>query len=360
MTTQGVSVAEGTTDARAERAGGLPNAQLIRELYQDYYLREPAEQAPYVSSHWGYGSQRFQVEFDEGGRLRVLRGYGIAGVVTGYPGDRLAAKAFRLFTLLTRPGRGEMVKLLQTARRVCGRAGFDVLFDGFEQLYALAFLRQWLGSPTTPLTILVIGDGYGFLSAMLKHCYPDATVVLVDIGRTLLFQSVLCQRAHPDARHYGITKGNFGATPTLADYDFIYCPTEYLDVLRALRYDVAITISAMQEMNAATIERYFAFLRDRLKEEHLFYCCGRVSKVLRGGEVSTFDAYPWDPRDRHLVDGRCPWYGYYGSLRTSGPGLRLFGMRVPFVNAFHPMRHRLSLLATSGRAAARASARASG
>ena len=179
---------------------------------------------------------------------------------------------------------------------------------------------------------------------MIKTLYPNATVALADLGKTLLFQSVYCQRAHPAARHERIAGGDAARPPEPAG-QFLYCPTEHLEALRGLRVDLAVTIAAMQEMNAETVARYFQFLRGCLREDHLFYCCSRERKVLCGGEVSEFSRYPWDPADRHLVDEACPWYRYACSFRTQAAGPRVFGVRVPFVNFFGgPMRHRLSVL----------------
>ncbi|MBI3011140.1 MAG: putative sugar O-methyltransferase [Candidatus Omnitrophica bacterium] len=326
----------------------LPNPELVQQLFQAYYATEPARQEAYVSSHWADYSGQFDVIMDSEGSIRKLVGRGFGGMTTRNPLEVLVQYAGHLSYLSWLPNRREILALMRVAQPVCLAMGFFLSFDAFRQLCALALIRGWMSPAVRAkrLTVLMIGDGYGFLSSMVKTLYPRATLVLVDIGRTLLFQSIYCQRAHPTARHYGMTGDRLNEAATLADHDFIYCPTEYLDAVRPLRYDLAVAIASLQEMNAATVERYFRFLRDRLHEDHLFYCCNRESKVLRGGEVSTFAGYPWDPRDRHLVDERCPWYQYACSWRTCGPGPRLFGLRVPFINAFDgPFRHRLSILA---------------
>ena len=346
----------------------LPNPRLIQRLFHDYYEAAPRQQEAYISSHWAYYSDQFKVELDEEGRIRALLGSGFGGMATRNPVEPLFVSVGHLSYLLQLPQRREILALMRAARPVCRAMGFFLSFDAFKQLCALALIRQWMSPAMSRrrLSVVVIGDGYGFLSAMVKTLYPTAMVALVDIGKTLLFQSVYCQRAHPAARHEGITSATRAEDVRASEHDFLYCPTEHLEALRGLRVDLAISIAAMQEMNAATVARYFRFLRDRLHEEHLFYCCSRARKTLRGGEVAVFDEYPWVPSDRHLVDEPCPWYRYACSFRTTGPGPRVWGLRVPFINYFGgQMRHRLSILATSSsveraRASAPALERASG
>jgi hypothetical protein len=103
------------------------------------------------------------------------------------------------------------------------------------------------------------------------------------------------------------------------------CPTEELDKV-AMSFDVVTNVGSMQEMNYATIERYFSFLRRRCKPGNLFYCCNRELKRLIGGEVIEFKKYPWWPADRHLVDEVCPWYRYQLLTRRSA---KLLGIPIP-------------------------------
>ncbi|MBI4347587.1 MAG: hypothetical protein HY553_12080 [Elusimicrobia bacterium] len=162
----------------------------------------------------------------------------------------------------------------------------------------------------------------------------------MDIGKTLLFQAVSCQRAHPGCVHAGV--GDAGASEAA----FVYCPAEDLDQIGGA-FDLATNVGSMQEMNHATIARYFRFLRRHAGPEALFYCCNREHKRLLGGEVVEFTRYPWSPADRHLVDERCPWYGYQLLTRRSS---RLFGLEVPRVKRYQPIRHRRLRMASWVRA----------
>ena len=114
-----------------------------------------------------------------------------------------------------------------------------------------------------------------------------------------------------------------------------------------IEIDITINIASMQEMNAPTVKAYFAFLRSHLKSQNYFYCCNRREKVMPGGEISRFDDYPWDVADRVAMDGPCPWHRYYFSHHPTKNGLKVFGLRAPFVNFFDGVIwHRLTALRT--------------
>ena len=189
---------------------------------------------------------------------------------------------------------------------------------------------------------MMIGDGYGFLSALIKAIFPKASIVLVDLGKTLLFQSYYCQKVYPGCTHL---------LPHMVfekeRVDFVYCPTERLNELERYRFDLAVNIASMQEMNLLTIQRYFDFLRRTLQKKNLFYCCNRESKTLPGGELVVFNKYPWHENDEYLVDEYCPWHDYFFSPARTRLGLRIKGVRVPFVNYYDGKHiHRMARLET--------------
>ena len=98
----------------------------------------------------------------------------------------------------------------------------------------------------------------------------------------------------------------------------------------------------MQEMNDATISRYFQFLRTTLKSDNLFYCCNREYTRMVHGEVSEFFLYPWVHKDKHLIDSKCPWmhYVFLPGKGRKGP--------FPYINySDGSFRHRLTILSTN-------------
>jgi len=254
----------------------------------------------------------------------------------------------QMIYLFELPQRFSLVKLMRKAHRVCKAMSIHFSYDCFRQMCDLELIVKYMPAVMRVqprLTIMMIGDGCGFLSALIKSIMPNSIVILVDIGKTLFFQVVNLQRVFPKLKHVLVTD-IANNDPCI---DFLYCPVDKLEKLdNRLSLDITINICSMGEMNAHTIERYFAFLRHNSKKENLFYCCNRELKVLPGGEVSEFRKYPWSNRDLVLVDGKPSWYKFFLNYPNSRKGLRLFGFRIPFVNYFDgEIFHRLVVLAVS-------------
>ena len=205
----------------------------------------------------------------------------------------------------------------------------------------LALLKDHGVIPEPPGVVMVIGDGYGLLSGLIHQIYPNVPVVTVDLGPTLCFQVSGLQRAFPDARHALVNHED-----DTFDWDFLYVPAERINEIPDRPVSLSVNVASMQEMNANTVAAYFSFMRNRGVEH--FYCCNREKKVLVGGEVSIFEAYPWSRDDVHVVDEVCPWHRYFLDHHTLSNGPRVLGFRVPFVNYFDGLhRHRLTRLASS-------------
>jgi len=329
-----------------------PEPNIVRRLYECYYLSDPpVQQAPLLSSHWEYFSRQFAVEIDETGRPCALRGAGFGALeARRTPIEWLLSVVVMASQLALTPNRGDIVRLVRPALRVCRAARLHFSFQAFRQVADLSVIVRHLSTiirTTRPLIIINIGDGYGFLSALIKRVLPEARLVLVDLGKTLLFQAVTCQAVHPTSTHHVVLPAQLSNQPDWMASEFIYCPAEYLEELDQFVFDIGINIASMQEMNTATIERYFSFLRRHLRpDSNLFYCVNREVKDLRGGERTVFDAYPWSPRDRHLVDGYVPWRNRFAILPASVRSRKL-GAYLPLVNSPRkPMRMRLTVLAT--------------
>jgi len=327
------------------RGLSLPNRKLVQSLYEDYYAKENLSQNKFVSSHWEYFSKKFDIQVDGEGNIHSLLGMGLGqDVQTRNPLEKLLNYLCHLSYLIRLPERLDILKLIPPSLNICKSMGFYFSFDCFRQVCTLALLMRYMSDDMKKkrLRFLMIGDGYGFLSSLIKSVVPNSTVVLVDIGKTLLFQSYYCQRAHPESIHSGMKENCDNESA-----DFLYCPTEYLENLGRFQYDIVVNVVSMQEMNFETVERYFSFLRKNCHKENLFYCCNRELKVLPAGEALEFKKYPWKALDRYLVDEYCPWHKYLLSCHRYKKGPRVFGIRLPFINYFDgPIMHRLTVLST--------------
>ena len=323
----------------------IPNPDLIRYLLSSYYTNDiDHQEKDLVSSHWEHYSGLFDVKIDKNGYLISLSGQAFGSLKWGNLGHKILDQATILSHLLHLPHRKNLLRLRTIAAKVCDAMGLDLTFDAFRQVCSLELMQRNLPDDMRhkQMHIIMIGDGYGVLSALFKSIFPNSTVVMVDIGKTLLFQAYYCQKAHSECVHEFVTKVN-----DIDDVDFVYCPTEKFALLEKSKFDIVVSITSMQEMNVFTIARYFDFLRKCLRSNNLFYCCNRESKALVGGEVSEFLNYPWNNGDQYLVDEYCPWHQYFFSLSLAEKGPRLVGVRVPFVNFYDGRHlHRLAVMDT--------------
>ena len=236
----------------------IPNQGLIRYLIENYYWGgiNPRE-GQFISSHWNHYGELFDVKVDAEGSLGSLSGKGFATCKWKGRHRRFLDQLCILSHLLHVPHRREILRLRVIAAKICEAMGLDPTFDVFRQVCSLELLQRRLPDDMRHkrMHVLMIGDGCGVLAALFKSVFPNSTIVMVDIGKTLLFQAYYCQKAHPDCVHELV-----GTVADLDSVDFVYCPTEHLETLERFKFDIAANIASMQEMNVFTTARYFAFL----------------------------------------------------------------------------------------------------
>jgi len=310
-----------------------PNIDRVtKHLYKHYYEEtQHTENNPYISSHWRYYSKFFNVQLDDEKRVKDITGVGFGHCKWNSFFHRVLDEICIFSYLVQLPGGSEIYKLKSSADRICRKMELDPTFDVFRQVCSLHLLNSYITSTniTGKLVIIIIGDGYGVLSALLKERYPDATIVLADLGKTLLVQALHLQRAYPQMSHELI-----GAVDESTETDFLYCPADEITKLETLSFNIAVNIASMQEMNAHTIEAYFDLLRKSMQKNNIFYCCNRQSKTLVDGEKSELRHYPWSPDDKVLLDEECPWQKYFVSRDKSKNGPTLLNRRLPFINYY--------------------------
>jgi len=331
----------------------LPNRDLLH-LLADKYFRNALnrEEESVVSSHWRLYGGLFDIDMDSAGNLLEVVGAGIGTMKwpKGWKGafQRLLDYLCIFLHIIRLPDRRFLLQLRREGTGLCRKMGLHFTFDAFRQICTLAIIERNLGRGGVikgGLNILMIGDGYGFLSALFKLRFPHSTVVLIDLGKTLLLQSYNCQMAFPQSVHMLPEK-----IDERSQADFVYCPAEQLEALKGFTFDIAVNIASMQEMAPTIVERYFAFLRKRLRTKNLFYCCNRERKTMPGGEVSEFTHYPWKPEDQYVINGPCPWHQYFMAVGRSGNEAVISGVKIPFVHLYDGIHlHRLVVMATDHR-----------
>jgi len=224
------------------------------------------------------------------------------------------------------------------AKRLADDLTFDLTFDVWKQSVALSLLADhWAANNLSPRIFAVIGDGYGFLGALIRRHFPDSRIYSIDLPKILVFQARTHELADAGASMSIMSEKSAPAAITFVQpKDLETIPDQI---------DCAFNIASMQEMNDHSISSYFKFLRAHSTPSSRFYCVNRQHKELPGGEIRRFIDYPWQNDDEVFIDGICPYYTHIaGHTESNGP--RIFGVRVPFINHFDgPIMHRLVHLA---------------
>jgi len=314
-------------------------------LYQRYYVSDGTPE-DLISSHWKHCHKETEVRFFDK-EIKSLSGG------PGFGSYRLHLLKTQIYTYMTigsylckLRNKKRLLKIMQVAVPLAKRMGLDFSYDCFRQVCTLSLIMDNINKRDGRINVINIGDGYGFLSALIKEVFPNSLICLVDLGKSLLLQAHYCGKIHPGYSHHLLLGSRLNAGEH-ANADFLYCPAEYLEGLNGLSFDLAINIASMQEMNKNSIDLYFDFLRRNMVKNNLFYCCNREEKKMPRGEISGFFSYPWVEKDVHLIDDQCPWHRYFLSLHKKKTGTRFLNFRIAFVKYFDGIhRHRLSVLHT--------------
>lgn len=295
-----------------------------------------------VSSYWKHYGSLTEVKRVHG-RL-VLRAAGMDPVRPQGPVELMVRGLERWSYRRVTARYRHFPKVWREALGLIRTLGLGATYNAFKLSSALSLLADhWEEHSLKPRTFYLIGDGDGFLGALIRRFVPGARLYCIDLAKMLVFQANTHMRAEPRARFTAVTGG--AKTDPAAEIHFV-SPDEADSLTEA--FDCAINIASMQEMNHESIVRYFHLLRRTGSRDHRFYCVNRVEKTLPGGEVIRFHEYPWRGQDQVFMDGPCPYYAHFYSRQTlaRGPRWGPWGFRVPFVNYFDgEMVHRLASLA---------------
>ena len=282
------------------------------------------------SSHW----DKYHSEFKyENGKLSGIAGFGdgrgsgtflhkIMHRMLQTPFFKMGAD-FRTFP-----------ECLRLGREVAARQERQFDVDVLRQALSLALLRDRLPMSLLEDPIVVIGDGFGTMTSLLVSWNPKIKVVLINLTKTLLVDTVYIRRAQPEARLcYVDSEDTYQAALGDASVRVIVVRADDYGLLAKGPVALALNIASMQEMNPSTVAEYFRVLRASSGESTHFYCCNRLEKTLPDGTQVNFREYPWRDADQVLLDDLCPWHQYY------------YHPAPPFYRRYDgPLQHRLVLL----------------
>ncbi len=305
-------------------------------------LLEVVERDPYpngyTSVYWRREGEKTRIRRD--GNTVCLMGFGIGT-------SRRQGLAWQAARGLERLSYRRVIRELRSyprnwklAKRLARELSIPTTYDVWRYAVIFSVLTDhWDAHGLSPRTFAMIGDGNGFLGALVRRARPIARMYSIDLPKTLVFQACTHGKA---GRRASMARLAGNGSPN-AEVTFVL-PQEIEEIPDPI--DCAVNVASMQEMSEHSIATYFTFLRRRSERDSRFYCVNRGTKTLPGGEVTQFSDYPWCREDQIFLDGRCAYYHHYVSRCMTSRGPRLFGLRVPFVNYFDgDMLHRLVHLA---------------
>lgn len=202
--------------------------------------------------------------------------------------------------------------------------------DLLRHALTLALLRDQLDMESETDPIVIIGDGFANMASLVLATLPQSRVILVNLTKTLLVDLAFSYRAFPDAG-IAFVKNAAEMDEAMSRHDIrvIGLSADSAALLAGAPVALGINILSMMEMDPPVIKKYFEVLRQCPRAATAFYCCNRIEKQLPDGTVTRFFEYPWDSKDKIIIDEPSPWdkYGYR--------------KRPPFYYRNHPVQHRL-------------------
>ena len=227
------------------------------------------------------------------------------------------------------------------ARQVARQQNRAFTQDMLRQALSIAIIQDNVERLKIRGINLVIGDGFGVMTALLKLLYPNRQVIVVNLTTPLLIDLVYVRKINPTL-NIVLVQTRMELEKVLEDnsIDIIAIRADNMDIISEAEIGLAINIQSMQEMTNKVINSYFKILRGNKSEQTIFYCCNRVHKKLYDGEEIEFLKYPWSKSDQILLDEICKWDNFDYSWKPP------FWIKTP-----NQTRHRLTIMGKVGPAA---------
>lgn len=151
--------------------------------------------------------------------------------------------------------------------------------------------------------ITIIGDGYGTCGSLIRYVYPSASILYINLGKSLVFDVSFCFQVYPKSSH-SIPRESINWKAG----GFQYLPAEDLKYSN-LKSDFYIAMQTFQEMNLDVIRNYFSLMRSESKSPFL-YSANRLMKILPDGSIIRNEDYGWSSRDT-IISRKTPWWLYW-------------------------------------------------
>jgi hypothetical protein len=155
--------------------------------------------------------------------------------------------------------------------------------------------------------IVIIGDGFGTCGCLIKSAFPTASILYINLGKSLIFDASFSYKSFPKAIH---VDGNDNLN--LEEGSFTYLPAEDLEDM-IIGGDIYIAMETFQEMDLSVVNRYFKLMRRETKSP-ILYSANRISKKLPDGSVINNKDFGWS-QDDSIISKSSPWWLNWGIRR---------------------------------------------
>ena len=148
--------------------------------------------------------------------------------------------------------------------------------------------------------ICEIGSGYGGLVAKIKNNIKKSKIIIFDLPEVNAVHSYYLINLFPDNKFLGYQEFlKYGASLLDAEFDFLILPGWIAnDLLQKRKVDAFINVRSMMEMNNAVVHKYFEIIQTSLKQNGLFACINRYTKMVinksKDNELNRMAEYPFD------------------------------------------------------------------
>ena len=153
----------------------------------------------------------------------------------------------------------------------------------------------------------VIGDGHGFMGCLIKHLFPSARIIQINLAKNLLLDYALSSTLGRKHSYNIVLKDD----EFFEDFDFNFIPAELIFEIYPKNIGFFINIASMGEMDQEITSKYFELMRSQNTKSTFFYCCNREEKDLPDGSKTLFSNYGWSNKDTVIFEEYCDWYAKY-------------------------------------------------
>jgi putative sugar O-methyltransferase len=149
----------------------------------------------------------------------------------------------------------------------CGAVSFSHTLDQAFSYYH--YIVEGIGAAPVP-HVVDIGSGYGRFVRVLRLAGRAQRFTLVDLPQSLLFAFAFLRLHFPGAA-MKIVKSRADVYPAMErDYDFVFCPVQFIDVLAPAAVDLLVNTYSFGEMQQECVNHFMGCIHANLKPRYFY------------------------------------------------------------------------------------------